>query len=208
MSGSTPAAANSRELRLEAVAGNARGFSVVVDDRLVIGRNSEGAGRLADDPEISRHHAEIARAPTGEFTITDLSSTNGTYVNGARLTDATVLRSGDEIEVGGTKLMVRSAPVATKRADVDVRAATVTVDVPPSMRRPAGEASPGAGPPPATEPPPGAEPPPETGAEPLQVLLSIDFSREKVELSVQGGVQPVRLDFERGQWRVADRGSG
>jgi pSer/pThr/pTyr-binding forkhead associated (FHA) protein len=207
MSGTAPAAATG-ELRLEAVAGKARGFSVVVDDRLVIGRNSEGAGRLADDPEISRHHAEIARVPTGEFTIMDLASTNGTYVNGARLTDATVLRSGDEIEVGGTKLMVRSAPVATKRADVDVRAATVTVDVPPPMRRPAGEASPGAWPPPVAEPAPVAEPLPETRAQPLQIMLSVDFSRETVELSVQGGVEPVRLDFERGQWRMAEPGAG
>jgi pSer/pThr/pTyr-binding forkhead associated (FHA) protein len=195
VSSTAPGAANSSELRLEAVAGKARGFSFVVDDRLVIGRNSEGPGRLADDPEISRDHAEIARAPTGEFTITDLSSTNGTHVNGTRLTAAAVLCVGDEIEVGGTKLTVRSAPVATAQADVDVRAATVTVDVPPSMPQPAGEVSPGAG------PPPGA------GAQPVQVQLSIDFSRETVELSVHGGVQPIRLDFERGQWRVADRGS-
>jgi FHA domain len=188
-------AANSSELSLEAVAGKARGFSFVVDDRLVIGRNSEGPGRLADDPEISRDHAEIARAPTGEFTITDLSSMNGTYVNGIRLTAPAVLCVGDEIEVGGTKLTVRSAPVATPQADVDVRAPTLTVEPPPSVPRPAGQVSPAPG------PSPGA------GAQPVQVRLSVDFSQETVALSVHGGVQPIRLDFERGQWRVADRGS-
>jgi pSer/pThr/pTyr-binding forkhead associated (FHA) protein len=190
-----PSAANSSELRLEAVAGKATGFSFVVDDRLVIGRNSEGSGRLADDPEISRHHAEIARASTGEFTITDLSSMNGTFVNGARLTAAAVLSVGDEIEVGGTKLTVRSAPVATAQADVDVRASTVTVDVPPSIAKSAGEASAEA------VPSPGAD------AQPVQVRLSVDFGQETVELSVHGGVEPIRLDFERGQWRVADRDS-
>src|SRR5205807_2675050 len=54
------------ELRLEVQAGRARGFSLVVDERLVIGRNSEGPGGLADDPDLSRHHAEIVRAPSGE----------------------------------------------------------------------------------------------------------------------------------------------
>jgi pSer/pThr/pTyr-binding forkhead associated (FHA) protein len=176
------------------VAGNARGFSLVVDDRLVIGRNSDGPGRLADDPEISRHHAEIARAPTGEFTITDLSSMNGTYVNGVRLTAPAVLCVGDEIEVGGTKLTVRGAPVAAPQADVDVRAPTLTPS-PPPVRQRGGQVSPTAG------------RPPEAGAQPVQVRLSIDFSRETVELSVHGGVQPIRLDFERGQWRVADRAS-
>lgn len=195
MSSSAPGAANSGELRLEAVAGNALGFSVVVDDRLVIGRSSDGPGRLADDPEISRHHAEIARAPNGEFTIRDLSSTNGTYVNGTRLTVAAVLCVGDAIEVGGSKLIVRSAPVAAEQTNIDVRATTVTVDVPPSTHEPAGEVASGAG------PPLGA------GAHRVQVLLSVDFSGDTVELAVHGGVQPIRLDFERGEWRVADRGS-
>ena len=71
----------------------------------------------------------------------------------------------------------------------------MTVDVPPSTRQPADEVSPGAG------PSLGA------GAQRVQVRLSVDFSRETVELSVHGGVQPIRLDFERGQWRVADRSS-
>jgi pSer/pThr/pTyr-binding forkhead associated (FHA) protein len=192
VSTSAPGAATSSELRLEAVAGKARGFSFVVDDRLVIGRNSEGPGRLADDPEISRHHAEIARAPNGEFTITDLSSTNGTYVNGTRLTAAAVLCVDDQIEVGGTKLMVRSAPISTEETGVDVRAATVTVEVPPAMRQPADEVSPEAG------------PSPEAATRPVEVLLSVDFSRETVELSLHGGPQPIHLGFERGQWRVAD----
>lgn len=108
------------ELRLEVTDGKATGFSFVVSDRLVIGRNSEGPGRLADDPELSRHHAEIARAPTGEFTLRDLSSTNGTHLNGARLGDPAVLADGDRIEVGATTLVVRSAP-----GHVDVRADTI-----------------------------------------------------------------------------------
>ena len=98
------------ELRLEAVAGNATGFSIVVEERLVIGRQSEGPGRLADDPELSRHHVEIERVENGQFTIKDLSSTNGTFVNGTQIKAPALLVLDDEIEVGGTKLVVRSVP--------------------------------------------------------------------------------------------------
>ena len=139
-------AENVGNLRLEAVAGNATGFSFEVEDRLVIGRSSEGPGRLADDPELSRHHAEIVRAPGGEFTIKDLSSTNGSFVNGGRLTATAVLAVGDEIEVGGTRLAVRSAPVIAPpaTADVDVRAATVIGDAPATLRHSAEHVRPGA----------------------------------------------------------------
>ena len=178
--------ANQDELRLEATAGKATGFSFVVRDRLVIGRGSDGPGRLADDPELSRHHAEIAREPNGEFTITDLSSTNGTFVNGTRLQAAAVLRSGDEIEVGGTTLAVLSAPVVAEpaAAEVDVRAATMEapLEVPePPVQHP--------------------------GNRPFEVRLVVDFEEEEAELSVYGRGEPIRLELDGGQWRVRNEGS-
>jgi pSer/pThr/pTyr-binding forkhead associated (FHA) protein len=189
--------ANSGELRLEVMAGRATGFSFVVDDRLVIGRNSEGAGRLADDPELSRHHAEIARAPSGEFTVEDLSSTNGTFVNGTRLKTAAILCVGDEIEVGETKLVVRSAPViaAPAPADVDVRAATVIGDVSPAMRQSAEQAK------------PDTRPQPVASGQPLLLRLTVDFEQEAAQLSVHGSGEPIRLVLDHGQWRLGNGGS-
>jgi pSer/pThr/pTyr-binding forkhead associated (FHA) protein len=214
-------AENSGNLRLEAVAGNATGFSFEVEDRLVIGRNSEGPGRLADDPELSRHHAEIVRAPSGEFTIKDLSSTNGTFVNGTRLTVAAVLGVGDEIAVGGTKIAVRFAPVIAPpaTADVDVRAATLIGDAPATLRQSAVHADPGSEPQPvapgaepqplapAAEPQPvapAAEPQPVVGREPLVLSLTVDFEQEAAELSVQGRGEPIRLVLVDGEWRPAN----
>ncbi len=187
---------NSGELRLEAVAGKATGFSLVVDDRLVIGRSSEGPGRLADDPELSRHHAEISRAPSGEFTIKDLSSTNGTFVNGTRLSAAAALAVGDQIEVGGTRLVVRSAPVVALQAptDVDVRAPTVIGDAPPTLRQPA---EPGR---------PDAEPQPVVTSEPLLVSLTVDFEQKAAQLSVHGKGEPINLVLVHGQWRLGNGG--
>jgi predicted component of type VI protein secretion system len=180
------------ELRLEAVSGNAAGFTIVVDERLVIGRQSEGPGNLADDPELSRHHAEIARHADGQFTIKDLSSTNGTFVNGTQLEAPVLLALDDEIEVGGTKLVVRSVPAvaAAPPPVVDVRAQTVTVDVPPAMGEPACEPSV-----PVEAPEP--EPPP------VLVRLTVDFEAEAAQLDVESGGAPIRLELDDGQWRVA-----
>ncbi len=56
---------------------------------------------VINDPEVSRHHMRMTRGPGG-FTIEDLGSTNGTFVNGQRVTGARPLRAGDMIGLGET----------------------------------------------------------------------------------------------------------
>lgn len=46
------------------------------------------------DPEVSRQHARLTRTPGG-FVLEDLGSTNGSFVNGERLTSPRVLNQGD-----------------------------------------------------------------------------------------------------------------
>jgi predicted component of type VI protein secretion system len=148
-------------LQLEATAGNAAGTAIGVEERLVFGRQTEGPGQLANDPELSRHHAEITRRTAGEYVLEDLSSTNGTYVNGTRLTEPVVLALGDTIELGTTKLMVRALP-APAAPEVDVRAATAVTDVPAAIRAPASAPPPSPAPPtppPAPPAPPAPTPP-------------------------------------------------
>ncbi len=151
-------------LQLEVVAGNAAGTTIGVEERLVFGRQSEGVGRLADDPELSRHHAEITRLPTGEYQLEDLSSTNGTSVNDTRLQTPVVLSLGDTIELGTAKLLVRVLPAvaAPARAAVDVRAATAVVDVPAAARAPQAQREPAPAPPELTPTPPPPAPPQPT----------------------------------------------
>jgi DNA-binding SARP family transcriptional activator len=68
------------------------------DARLVVGRHSSCDLVLHDD-EASRRHAEIAAVPAG-YQVTDLGSTNGTFLNGHRIDGSALLVHGDHIEIG------------------------------------------------------------------------------------------------------------
>jgi hypothetical protein len=68
------------------------------EGRIPVGRGAEAGIRLAL-PEVSTHHAEM-RWDGAELWMRDLSSTNGTEVNGRRVTAWTALHNGDRIHWG------------------------------------------------------------------------------------------------------------
>jgi hypothetical protein len=67
-----------------------------------IGRHPD-SNIFLDDITVSRRHAEIKRGE-GSFSLNDVGSLNGTYVNRERVEES-VLHSGDEIQVGKFKLI-------------------------------------------------------------------------------------------------------
>jgi len=69
-------------------------------EHVVIGR-SEASGIVIDDTYASQEHARIYRSDDSFF-VEDLGSTNGTYVNGRRISYPLSLRSGDRIKIGKT----------------------------------------------------------------------------------------------------------
>jgi len=71
-------------------------------ETVTIGRDPSNTIALSQDSTVSRRHARIIRSD-GEYTIVDEGSSNGTFVNGVRVTTSSV-RFGDEIQVGNTKL--------------------------------------------------------------------------------------------------------
>jgi hypothetical protein len=69
-------------------------------DLLTLGRDITNDITI-NDPEVSRHHLRITRGTDG-YTIEDLGSTNGTFINGQRLTGSRALNRGDMIGLGET----------------------------------------------------------------------------------------------------------
>jgi pSer/pThr/pTyr-binding forkhead associated (FHA) protein len=61
-----------------------------------------------DDVTVSRRHAEFHRGPGG-FTVRDVGSLNGTYVNRERVESAT-LTNGDEVQIGKFRLAFVAGP--------------------------------------------------------------------------------------------------
>jgi hypothetical protein len=68
----------------------------------VLGR-SRDCDVVIDDPNVSRHHAEI-RPSGGSWIVNDLGSTNGVKVNGRRIRGPESLKRGDVIEIGTSSI--------------------------------------------------------------------------------------------------------
>ena len=71
-----------------------------------VGRSSMNDLPISDKM-LSRQHARIVRDSDGAFTVEDLGSRNGTFLNGERLTTVQPLKPGDRITVGGVTLKGR-----------------------------------------------------------------------------------------------------
>lgn len=87
-------------------------------DKLTVGRVESNDVALATDEEVSRLHATIERVGGG-WTVRDLTSRNGTFVNGERVAGDRPLQAGDEIRVGQTRLVFRA------RGEIDAARRTI-----------------------------------------------------------------------------------
>lgn len=79
------------------------GTKFTLDKDVVTCGRSSGNDIFLDDVTVSRKHAEIRRDDSG-FTIADVGSLNGTFVNRARV-ESSALASGDEIQIGKFRLV-------------------------------------------------------------------------------------------------------
>ena len=78
------------------------------NDRVSIGKGDENDLAIEGDDTVSGLHAVLDRFAAG-WCVTDLGSSNGTFVNGERILAARRLRHGDELRVGATKLLFRDS---------------------------------------------------------------------------------------------------
>ena len=107
-------------------------FSIIISEKggaerkEAFDKNEINVGRVQGNDlmlpkgNVSKHHARLLYRD-GRFIVTDLKSTNGTYVNGRKIAQATIVREGDKIYVGDFIL----------RVDMGGAAAGSSEDVPP-----------------------------------------------------------------------------
>jgi predicted component of type VI protein secretion system len=162
---------------LKVTAGNAAGQDIPLEQELVIGRSTPGQGSLGGDSEISRVHARVYRDASGQLMVEDLGSTNGTFVNGNRISSVTPLRAGDELRVGQTTLGVEGGAAAEG-------ATAVGQPIPPVIAPPPAAPQP---PPAAAQPPPAPAQPPTQPLPPAQPPPGAQYGGQPQQQAAYGG---------------------
>src|SRR5208283_3786108 len=116
-------------------------FTIIISEkggaerREAFDKNEINVGRVQGNDlmlpkgNVSKHHARLLYRD-GRFIVTDLKSTNGTYVNGRKISQATIVREGDKIYIGDFVLRLETAvqlvasPDATYGAGDDSQGST------------------------------------------------------------------------------------
>src|ERR1035437_10162239 len=96
-----------------------RMFTIIISEkggaerRETFDKNEINVGRVQGNDlmlpkgNVSKHHARLLFRD-GRFIVTDLKSTNGTYVNGRKIAQATIVREGDKIYIGDFVIRLES----------------------------------------------------------------------------------------------------
>lgn len=116
------------------VDGYGSGIRLRPPHRYAFGRDPESHVEI-DDAQVSRRHCELAWLD-GAWTASDLSSRNGTWVNGRRIAASTRLADRDELRVGGQRFRLVVAPAGSgceQAAALALRDAGATADGAPAL---------------------------------------------------------------------------
>jgi len=135
------------------------------EDEFIIGR-AQSSRLQIDSPGISRQHARLT-FEKDQYLIEDLGSSNGTFVNGERISEPRPLKNGDTISLGQTVQLEYQAIMPTVTATMIEMDGTVIDDAPQQTVVP--------------EPPEAAPPgPPEPAPDPLMTMIGqeVDLPQE------------------------------
>ncbi|MEM6279545.1 MAG: FHA domain-containing protein [Verrucomicrobiota bacterium] len=92
-------------------------------NELILSEGSYGIGRMHDNAlsiqhdGISGYHAELTQTSAGAFTIQDLHSTNGTFLNGEQVSSPKTVQSGDLLSFGNIEVAVEPHAVSVLASD-------------------------------------------------------------------------------------------
>lgn len=99
-------------------------------ERVTIGKASTNLVSLEHDSTVSRLHAVLENHGSA-WSVRDVGSRNGTYLNGEKISAERVLRSGDELQVGNSRLVFWER----KQADPDETVSQESGRFPPRLTR-------------------------------------------------------------------------
>ncbi|MEO8706570.1 MAG: FHA domain-containing protein, partial [Kofleriaceae bacterium] len=99
----------------------------LADGEYIIGRRSD-CQIFVPDMRVSRQHARLWKEGEG-WTLEDLGSNNGTFINGVRLQQATALRHDDEILIANNRIRVEAREASTTEVKLGEGHAVTIVDV-------------------------------------------------------------------------------
>ncbi len=92
------------------------GERVFLQGICTLGRGPDNRVVIASE-RVSRRHAAIRPTAEGGHSLMDMGSSNGTYLNGQRITRSTELRDGWIVEIGSQKMTFRTPPRVSMEAD-------------------------------------------------------------------------------------------
>lgn len=103
-------------------------------DQLTIGRDASN-GVAINDAEVSRKHSRLS-FQGGKYVLEDLGSTNGTFVNGQRLSGPVVLKPGDVVSLGEQIVLMYDAMNMDPGATMAAPRKSARVEPPPAYSPP------------------------------------------------------------------------
>ncbi len=84
---------------------------------MTLGKSPTCVVAITWDETVSRVHAALERIDPGTWLLSDLGSRNGTFVNRERVSRGRVLRAGDEIRIGTTRIRFWGDPPPDEAAE-------------------------------------------------------------------------------------------
>jgi pSer/pThr/pTyr-binding forkhead associated (FHA) protein len=100
--------------------------------RVTVGKSSTNVVALKDDSTVSRLHAVLENLGFA-WSVRDVGSRNGTYVNGEKITAERVLRSGDELRVGKTRLVFWEVKEGDETTSYEATVSVAPTQLPPRL---------------------------------------------------------------------------
>jgi pilus assembly protein CpaF len=215
-------------------------FTIIISEkggaerREAFDKNEINVGRVQGNDlmlpkgNVSKHHARLLFRD-GRFIVTDLKSTNGTYVNGRKISQATIVREGDKIYIGDFVVRLETAAPAPDASEASFESSEGSQARSPARIGPAPREGTPAPPPPAVPPPVGPPPlpplapsPPALGSSPRVAPdppsvshFPVERDPDESDSSQEGRAQamarlpgPPRVPLQDGRARTAPMAAG